>query len=236
MSNENKQISVSEHILEIRYKPNPKILDYRGTWAELISKELSLSEWLILENRIDIFDKPKKETFFVGFRNSGYICFNSPTSNYFPDKATKFVKYLFSLEVFGNPIIVERLGVRSKFITPHQPGFDDLRERYASRYLVLTDKAREAIGAKLADIGGPLNFADKLGNFNTFSGPMVQDQMKEFIQQQPEYPEVGLYYDIDYWQKPNKELDVSEVLRLIKSFSAEAWTRHERIVQLICGE
>ncbi len=51
---------LNAHTLEVRYKPNPKILDYRGTWAELISNHMNLSEWKIIENRIDIYDKEKK--------------------------------------------------------------------------------------------------------------------------------------------------------------------------------
>lgn len=232
----NGALSLSEHILEVRFKPNPRILDQRGTWAELVSKELSLSEWLILENRFDVHDKPKKETAFVGFRNCGYVCFDAPTINYFSDKATKFFKLLLAFEDFGDPLFIERIGVRSKFITSHRKGFDDLRDRYASRYLILSEKAKEAIGAKLVDMGGPLNFADKLGNFNTVSGPMTKDQMKDFIRRQGDYPEVGLYYDIDYWQRPNKELKGSEILAIIKSFATEAWNRHSRIHNVICGD
>jgi hypothetical protein len=232
----NGVLSLSEHILEIRFKPNPKILDHRGAWAELVSKELSLSEWLILDNRFDVHDKPKKETVFVGFRNCGYTCFDAPTANYFPDKAIKFFKLLLDLEEFGNPLFVERIGVRSKFITSHPKGFDDLKERYASRYLILSEKAKQAIGGKLVDIGGPLNFADKLGNFNTVSGPMAKDQMKDFIKREGEYPDVGLFYDIDYWQRPNKDLQGSDVLSMIRSFATEAWNRHSRVRDLICGD
>lgn len=175
-----------------------------------------------------------KKTVFVGFRNCGYTCFNSPTANYFPDKATKFYKLLSGLEGFGNPIFIERIGVRSKFITSYSKGFEDLRNRYSTRYLAITEKAISEIRANLVDIGGPLNFSDKFGNFYTMSGPMMKDQMKEFIRSQKDYPDVGFYYDIDYWQKPNKELDANEIIRMIKSFSSEAWERHERIRNLIC--
>ncbi len=235
MSNE-KIGELNEHTLEVRYKPNPKILDSRGKWAEIFSTKLSLPEWTILENRFDVHDKQRKETVFVGFRNAGYVCIDSPTRNYFPDKAVKLFRLLLTLEGFDNPLWVERIGVRSKFITSHPKGFDDLKDRYATRYLVLTEKAKEAISAKLVDIGGPLNFADKFGNFNTSSGPMAKDQIKDFIPQRAEYPDTGLYYDIDYWQRPNKELNESEITRLIKSFAMEAWDRHERVRNLICGD
>ena len=91
---------LNEHVLEVRYKPNPKVLDYRGAWAESISDHMNLPEWRIVENRIDIYDKKNKDHAFVGFRNAGFVAHDTPTKNYFSDKAVKFLKHLFSFEGF----------------------------------------------------------------------------------------------------------------------------------------
>jgi len=139
---------ISEHIFEIRYKPNPKILDYRGTWAELISRYMNLSEWNIVENRVDIYDKVNKNHVFVGFRNSGFVVKDSPTKNYFPDHAKKFFSFVIQLEGFEKQPYVERIGVRSKFCTNFEKGFDELKDRYSQRYLVLTKEAEKAINGK----------------------------------------------------------------------------------------
>ena len=48
--------SVGEFVLEIRYAPNPKTLDYRGTWADMVSKHLEMNEWRIVENRFDTYN------------------------------------------------------------------------------------------------------------------------------------------------------------------------------------
>jgi len=233
MSKTNHNSSTSEYILELRFKPNPKVLDFRGGWAEILSAELGLLEWQIVENRVDIFDKNNKERVFVGFRNSGFTCFDTPTANYFPDKAIKFLKILLTLEGFGNPIFVERIGVRYKSITPHNKDFDDLLSRYAKHYLRLTDEAVKAIDAKMIDISGSLNFVDKLGNFNTGSGPMARDQMKKFINRDGNYPDVGLYYDIDYWTRPNRVLKDSEILSIVGAFTSETWEKKNRICSII---
>ena len=79
--------TINEHLLEIRYSPNPKILDYRGTWAESVSKFMELSEWQIVENRFDVFDKEQTRRFFVSYKNAGALIHNSTTRNYFPDQA-----------------------------------------------------------------------------------------------------------------------------------------------------
>ena len=123
---------LNEHILEVRYKPNPKILDYRGSWAEAISDYMTLSEWRILENRIDIYDKENKDHAFVGFRNSGFVAHDTPTKHYFPDKAVRFFKYLLSLDGFEKSPYVERIGVRSKFCKEYEGSFDELRDKYTS--------------------------------------------------------------------------------------------------------
>jgi len=229
---------ISEHTVEIRYKPNAKILDYRGTWAEAISKHMGLSDWGIIENRIDIFSKEKNMHGFVGFRNAGFVTLDAPTSNYFPDQALKLFKFLFGLDGFGDPIGVERIGVRYKFCTSFSGKFEELCNKYATKFLSITDKGKAVLGesVKLIDIGGPLNFVDGLGNFNTMSGPMAKKQMELFFKKHEDYPDIGLYFDIDYWRKPEKDMSGKDVTSVLKSFAEAAWSRHESIRNLILGE
>jgi len=226
-----------EHVVEIRYKANPRILDHRGTCAELISEHMELPHWQIDENRIDVFSTDQDLHGFVGFKNDGLTARNAPTRNFFPDKAVKLLRYVFQLKEFGDPIHVERIGVRSRFCTPFEGKFDELRERYSSRFLRLTHEGAAAIGktAKLIDIGGPLNFADRLGNFNTMSGPMVKKQFSEFFTKAKDFPDVGLYFDIDYFLKPDRKVGSKEIVGNVKDFSFEAWDRHERLRNLIIG-
>lgn len=227
----------NEHTLEVRYKPNPKILDHRGRWAEEISEQLGLRHWRIIENRIDIFSDNEVEHAFVGFRNAGFMVIDTPTKNFFPNRATKLFRFLFDLPDFGKHLHIERLGVRSKFCTPFNESFERLVDLFISRYVGLTPQAREAVGAsaKLIDAGAPLNFVDKLGNFNTHSGPMARQQLSDFFKKNAGFPEAGLFYDIDYFIRPNREIAERDVLTNIQSFADEAWERHERIRRLILG-
>lgn len=225
-----------EHILEVRYMPNPKVLDYRGTWAEAISDYMKLPKWVIVNNRIDIYDEKNKDRAFVGFRNAGFVAHATPTKNYFPDKAIKFFKYLLTLEGFKKTPYVERIGVRSKFCEKYEGSFDELRDKYVSNYLSLTNKAKKIINSKIIDIGGPINFADKYGNFNTMSGPIIDKQMAQFFEITEGSPAVGLYFDIDYWILPKKEVDEQEILSYIKQFANSAWDRFDSISKLILEE
>lgn len=226
---------INEHVLEIRYRPNAKVLDYRGAWAESISDHLDLPHWRIVQNRIDIYNEGQAIRAFIGFRNGGLTVLDSPTKNYFPDLAGKLFRYVFQLEGFDDPILVERIGARSKFCTPFAGSFDELKSRFAERYLSITEKAQEAIGdqAKLVDIGAPLNFADQFGNFNTLSGPMSAEQFPAHFTRDEGFPDVGLFYDIDYWLRPNEELTSRRVIGHISEFAVSAWERHARIRDLL---
>ena len=227
---------LNEQILEVRYKPNAKILDYRGSWAEAISEHMKLPQWRIIENRIDIYDDKNRDHAFVGFRNAGFVAYNTSTKNYFADKAVKLFKFICSLEGFEKVPYVERIGVRSRFCKGYRGSFDTLRDKYTSNYLNLTERAREIIGAKLLDIGGPLNFRDSHGNFNTLCGPMVEEQIAGYFGKDEEVPKVGLYFDIDYWLAPKTEVDWREILRHISTFANSSWERFDKLTKLILGE
>ena len=228
---------ISEHVLEVRYKPNAKILDYRGTWAEGISKEMELDQWGIVENRVDVYNKDKTILAFVGYKNAGFVVHDAQTKNYFSDKAVKFFKYLFSLEGFGKELHVNRIGVRSRFAKKYDGPFEELVQKYEQNYLTLNPEAAKVIDAELVDIGGPLNFKDKAGNFNTMSGPMESKQLVRFFDRDSDtLPEVSLFFDIDYWIKPDEIMAERHVLNKVKTFAEASWERFEDICHIVIGE
>lgn len=231
-------MELCEQIFEIRYKPNAKILDYRGAWAEFISEHMNLSEWRILENRIDIFDASKEDHAFIGFRNAGFVSRKLPTKNYFYERTIKLLNYLSSIKEFGSQLTVERIGVRSRYCRPFGGDFDALKDKYENHYLSLTNRAKRIINAKLVDIGAPLSFIDDVGTFNTTCGPMEEEQITQFFngRMPDDIPKVGLYYDIDYFVRPNKTMDIKEVNSTIKAFSEKSWNRYENIAALVMGE
>lgn len=234
---EKNMADLNEYILEIRFKPNSKILDCRGLLAKEISGYMKLPEWRIVENRIDIFDEKQKNHAYVGFRNAGFVTRDAPTKNYFPDQAIKYFKYLLNLQNFEKILYVERIGVRSKFCKQYEGDFNELKEKYITNYLTLTEKAKNIIDSELLDIGGSLNFKDKIGNFNTMSGPMSNEQIIGFFKRDEDeienFPPVGLYFDIDYWDKPKKELNEQEIIKYISQFANSTCKRFEDICNII---
>jgi len=51
----------NDHVVEIRFKPNSKILDKFGLWTEELSQSLKLENWRITPSSIDVYDKTQIE-------------------------------------------------------------------------------------------------------------------------------------------------------------------------------
>jgi hypothetical protein len=225
--------TIRESVLEIRYTPNSKILDYRGTWAELVSSLMVLSEWRISQNRIDVFDKEETRRGFVSFKNAGIVIRNAPTRDYFPDQANKLLRFLFEQKPFGNPLWLGRIGVRTRFATAYEGDFNSLLGRYKDRFLNISPEALNTWGAEIIDIGGPVNFRTSQGYLNSMSGPMRKEELKRFFDFEDNLPEVALYFDLDYWKEPKSLIEGREAMRIVKLFAEESWDTHERLRTLI---
>lgn len=218
---------VTEHVCEIRFKPNARVLDYRGQWAELIAEHMNASEWHIRENRLDVFDKSEARRFFLAFRNCGVTIRDAATGTYFLDHAGRFLQYALSFDPIQKPVVVERLGVRLRSFRSFDGTFDTLLMRYTSRVLTLTPGAAEVLGGNLLDIGGNLNFSDDVGTYHTMSGPMKAEQAKKFLERDEayEFPNVGVFMDCDYWSKPAQPMTVGEIINTVRRFADRAERR-----------
>ena len=228
-------IPINEQVFEIRFKPDPEVLDHRGEWAKSTSAHLGMEHWQIVDNRFDVFNEKQVEHFFVSFRNAGYSAINTPGKSFFSERSGKFLRHLYGLTGFNDNLFIERIGVLSKFCTPFKGKYDDLVSLFSQKYMGLTDEAHEAIGknAKIADIGAPVNFEDRFGTFNTGCGPAKRAQLQEFFSKHTSLPEIGFFYYIDYFQTPKGNLKGKDIIEIIAKLSLESWERHERVRNLV---
>jgi len=233
---------ICEQVFEIRYKPDPTILDRRGTIAEIISSNMKLEHWKILENRVDAYSELSSDRAFVGFKNAGFVTRDAPSKNYFSERVAHFMKCLYENNFFAEIMDVKRVGLLSRYCRPSKEDFSDLIRKY-NKYLSLSEKANNVIlsknQARLVDIGGPLNFEDNIGKFNTMSGPMKEDQIQQFFKDLEDAPKVGLYYQIDYWDCPPEKKQAmkrSEVLKKINTFAQSGRERYEDFVGIVLGK
>lgn len=228
---------ITEHILEIRYQPNSNILDYRGILANSISKHMELSEWRIDENRVDVYSKDQLIKVFVSFRNAGVVIRDTTESDYFANKASKYIRFLFSQKPMPDSISAGRIGVRSRFAVSSPIPFTKLVDQFQQRIFNISDAAMKAFDARLIDVGAPLNFETKNGKINTQSGPMEKEQLSGFFdfKDKDSLPNCALYFDFDYWTRPGEPLVVKNIPSLIKLYSHENWERFTRLRSLILG-
>ncbi len=229
---------VSEHVLEIRYKPDSKVLDHRGDLADSISRNLDLSMWRINQNRVDVHNKDGSKRVFVSFRNAGVVIQNPCDSNEFPNIANKFVNHILSQKPFKKKLPLRRIGVRSRFGFSSNIGFADLLSRYLRQFVDVRPEIIDCIGADLIDVGVPLNFEASNGNINTNSGPMEREQLSTFFKFHPKerLPEVSLYIEIDYWIRPEKLTTFQEIASIIRDYSANNWQYAENIRDIVMGD
>jgi hypothetical protein len=233
MSDTQKLQYISEHVLEIRYTPNPVFLDYRGVFAKAVSGLLNLQHWRIDENRADIFNEDQSMRAFVSFNNFGLVIQNSYDKIYFPNLANKLVKYVLSQKPFSSPIFINRIGVRSRFAYKVNLDFQTLLNNYQSKYFTISPATQEIYNSDVVDAGLFLTLKTKKGNLNSQSGPMATEQLATFFPNAKELPEVSFYSDIDYWKEPKKEMDTNSITSLIKDFSLSSWEITENIVKLV---
>lgn len=227
---------MNEQILEIRYKPNARILDYRGELAAAISEQLNLPRWQISRDRVDVFDETThRRRAFVSHNRLGFTVQDAPTPNYFGDKAGQFLRLISGIEYVGDRWEVIRLGVRARFLEPAEGvSFEEAVLRFLRRFSEVTPEAQEAIGADIEDFGLTLELRDELGWFKQQVGPMAAEQSTQILKDRDDYPDVGIYCDIDHAKK-NETVTANEAVRYLKATSQAAWNRRDRIVAVLLG-
>lgn len=227
----------NELIMEVRFKPNARLLDRRGEWATALADAMQLPEWKIVDNRVDVFRTDQTQRGFVAFRNAGYIVLDAVTPNFFHERAAKFLRALFQFPEFGRSVTVERLGVRAKYCTPFDGPFEQLVELFQRTYFGPGPSALAALGegARIIDIGAPVNYVDKHGNVNSVVGPMAAEQLDKNFSKAGPFPAVGLFVDLDLWQKPERQYDERALSQTVQTLATEAARKHGSLKALILG-
>lgn len=231
----------NEIILQVDYAPNPKVIDKRGEWAHRLSKFLDWKEWALNENQCQVFRTDKTALCHVAFRRCGCFHLDCKERKDFPDFARKFLQFICSFEDFGDPLTVERIGVRSQFLTPYDGTFDKLIAAMQRNVGGLTDAASKSLGSDMTvvDIAYPLNLRSSHGLLKTNLGPVTNIEAKHRHfpnRDEDDLPAVGIYFDADYAIKPDASANVltcKDICNTIDSFSQQSWDMQARFRNLI---
>jgi len=225
-----QSMHISEHIVEIRYKPNPQFLDYRGSFSTGLANELNLPHWRIDSNRIDVFNDQNSVKGFVSFNNLGLVIQDSCNRDFFSNQANKLIKYVLSQKPFVDPLSVVRIGVRSRFAFFTDMDFVALNEKYRTKYFTVSDEISKIYNNEIVDSGLFLNFKNRGYLINSQSGPMEKPQIKSYFPiERDDLPDAAFYVDLDYWKEPKKGVSIRDLVFCVKDFSFLGWDTAESI-------
>jgi len=222
---------MTNHIFEIRIKPDARFLDKRGSVADQIVGG-EFNGWNISNNRIDFrsSDQPTLTAFF-SFRNLGVASKPPTTTDEFWKTTEKFIKSAWQ-HFAPNSII--RLGVRSRFLT-QAPNFKRAFDTYRKKFLNLSDEDLNKFGGDLVDVGFPLNFIEGNNSFNVMTGPMEDKQSKGIFGE--EAFKTGVFLDVDFFRKEiSPHITQKHVISFVKGGIKKASTVMEQITQWIIGK
>lgn len=220
-------------LFEIRYSPNPKVLDNRGKWVSDILPIMEMTDWMITENRLDIRDKDERRKAFCGYKNSSFFMRQVENPNEFYEESKKFLEYFLNQPDFVENLHVERIGVRCKFARTYKGNFDFLLKQYSEKFILVHKNVEDILQAKILDIGSPLTLQTPIGTINLMTGPMKEEQLKQYFKFEGNIP-VSIYTDFDYWINPKDVIGINELLITIRDFNNENWARNKTIVDLLC--
>ena len=147
-------------------------------------------------------------------------------------------QFIFSNEdVFGKDLLLHRIGVKIKIGTKFDGTFDEILKIYSENYLVPNEKLSTVFDADIADIGGYVTFRTKDDvDIQSMSGPMEEEQIKQFFPFVEDPPNPIFYFEIDSSIKPNEELNGKRIEKIIGDLIRLDWSTNNKVIKMLLGE
>jgi len=221
---------ISRHVVEIRFKPDGRLLDRRGQIGEVLVDGDNIFETWAIANRIDLTSKDNSHIrAFFSHRNLGLTSFHPNDIEFFKEQTGKFIRSAWN-ELNNRPI--HRVGIRSTFLIEIED-FDEAVKGYIRKFLNLDDDDLKQIGGQLVDVGFPLHFSDGDNRFNVSTGPMKARQAQQYISEisADNFPDVSLYLDFDYF---STAFGPSTKLQFLLEFVNTGTTKAHKMLDTIC--
>lgn len=226
--------TITKQLCEIRFKPDPKILDKRGEITGALS-DLTFPNWKIANNRIDFGnDKDLFASAFFSYRNLGTSSCFPHDAKYFVDTTKEFIKKSW---VFFPSNNIVRVGIRSSVLVDLGKSFKDYFEVYKKNISGFTKK--NLFKAELVDVGLNLNFANGDEYFNITTGPMDREQAKMFFDgnSDEEIPETCVYIEVDYFKKDFKpSIKQKDIFKILDDGIAKSEEISSSITGIVSGK
>lgn len=229
---------IKQQICEIRIKPNSLFMDNRGMLISIISKATGLEEWNMSQDTLNVYDKNKNKKMFATYNRFGFVINGSVTRDGFKNELIRLIDIILSIEFFSSSLYIDRIGIRTRNCISYNNTFEKLRESILKNYINIQPKLLETLNMKLDDIGFPLNFIDGDAKVNSFCGPMMKGQIKEYFNEYKnpfEYPDVGLYIDFDYYCTPQRIVISNDLIKIVSKYCDNSEEKVAIVQKLILG-
>jgi hypothetical protein len=204
---------ISKYIIEVRFKPDPTILDKRGKVASVLISNI-FNHWSINNNRIDLTSEKYPGLLgFFSYRNLGIATSLPIDLKIIEEIAEDFIKN--SWDYFPHDKIT-RIGIKTQTLN-QVDSFTKTFNTFRQKFLRLDDDLLKKFDGNLVDLGMPLNFINGEDFFNVTTGPMNDEQSKDFFPDEVELYKNSLFVEVDYFKKEfSPHIIVKHVNELLK--------------------
>ncbi|RLD37338.1 MAG: hypothetical protein DRI74_06975 [Bacteroidetes bacterium] len=221
---------LAEHVFEVRHVASGTFLDVRGYVADYIKECGLFPHWNIDANIVNFRDQEKKaktDAAFISYKSAGYIVFDAPTKNYFPDKSIKFWKILNENNHYKISELL-RIGIRTKAFFPLDKSFEEIRDTIYAKFY--TKESQALIGGSLDDIQLIIDYEEE--EFKVFlrGGPLKKGEAAKYFNfESEEFKNTGLFLDLDFFKK--EALNHKDIPQLLNTAVDISWKKLETIAR-----
>lgn len=206
-------------ICEVRYPARPRLFDIRGRITQQTLTN-TLTEWRMVQNRVDIYNKDETVRYFASFKNAGSVMEQPASIAFFRDGTVKFLRHVIEdLEITE----LSRIGVRFYYLVP-VPDFKALVQDMSRGLYRLSHEDWEKVGGIPVDVGFPLTLEFGRCKVNFMMGPMERGQLEEFFETdtvKERLPGASVFIDFDYYEM-NPPMGTKTLHRFVREFIDQA--------------
>lgn len=218
---------LSKYVFEFRYKPSALVVDKRGEIASALAID-TFSSWRIRENRIDFASELNQSIrSFLSYKNMGLATSNKNSDTFFIEESKKFIKNAWPHIPFSKMM---RVGARSTFYIEVNQPFEEAMQKINNKLLKPNNEISLLLKGEVTDSAYTIDIVDGISKLNINVGVMVKDQALEQFEPQDDFPDVGLFIDIDTFRTDfEATIKQKDLVEFIKTSVTNASERAKNI-------
>lgn len=232
--NDNAQIKISNHVIEIKHSSDFSYLDKRGILLDKILKEFKLMKYKIDNGGIYVTNESNTITIVISDNRFAISMEIMGETQKFKDNVLKFLSIVW--DYYDPSNITFRIGYRIREYSPSKEKFNKLLENYKKNFINVNNHVEDLFENISSDIAIGLSFKDEGNDVFLQTGPMKKEQAKSNFSNNINWDALsqqGIYKDIDYSSSPNKIINLAEMNEIIDSFIVKVSKKSLEVEKII---